>query len=353
MTLHNKESNFKTYPIYIVSKFTALLALGGHFLFLIIFILLEINALVYVNICSCLIFLSAVILNKYRRHKTILAITITEIITHSYIATSILGWSSGFHIYIMCLIPLIFFYRFFKVFWKNLLIVIIFGLYVLLKYISGFKGYDYSIPIEIIDLLELMNFLIAFIVFAILSASYSVAAMYLENQLREKNIELDASSRVDHLTGLSNRRDILDKIKIERAKMIRNDIKCCFVLSDIDYFKRINDSYGHDFGDFVLREISRLIQESLRSQDYICRWGGEEFLLVLPDTDISGSIVVAEKIRKVVSEYQFSCNSVNISVTMTFGISEYNHKNDVDESIKIADRLLYTGKENGRNCVVT
>ena len=210
---------------------------------------------------------------------------------------------------------------------------------------------SYSIGVNFQNGFELMNYITAFLVFVVLSATYALAAMSLEKKLREKNIELEAISRIDPLTGLSNRRDILDKIVLERGKIARCPSPCCIILSDIDFFKKINDSYGHDFGDFVLEELSRLFKSSLRIQDHVCRWGGEEFLLVLPDTETSGAVIVAEKIRSLVSGHTFTLNSISISLTMTFGVAEYDPKIEIEESIKRADQLLYQGKNKGRNRV--
>jgi len=351
MKNHQYVDEFSTYPIYLVSHYTALIALAGHLLFLILFSVLKIEPLIYINIFSCTIFVTAIFLNRLHFHKAILAMTMGEITLHAYAATFILGWSSGFHIYILTLIPLIFFYRFLRVSIRIILLLLLLSAYIGLN--LGTRSLlilDAPYPGNI-QTFELMNFTVAFLVFIILSASYSIAAMHLEQQLREKNQELEATSRIDPLTDLSNRRDILDKIEYERGKMLRNKINCCFILCDIDYFKKLNDTYGHDFGDFVLVEISRLFKKSLRSQDHICRWGGEEFLLVLPGIDITAGEVVAEKVRKIIREHSFNFQSVSEFVTLTFGVTQFDPEKNVDESIKIADQLLYQGKRNGRDRV--
>jgi diguanylate cyclase (GGDEF)-like protein len=173
--------------------------------------------------------------------------------------------------------------------------------------------------------------------------------MQMEAELRSKNKELETVSRIDPLTGLSNRRDMLEKINYEREKILRSKKPCCFILSDIDNFKKVNDTYGHDFGDYVLTQVGGILKDGVRNQDHVCRWGGEEFLLVLPETDMTGGVVVSQKIQKVLREYQLVLGSVEAKVSLTFGVTLYDPFNEVDETVKRADELLYIGKKNGKD----
>ncbi|GAB1484142.1 hypothetical protein MASR2M78_29590 [Treponema sp.] len=144
----------------------------------------------------------------------------------------------------------------------------------------------------------------------------------------------------------------MDKILIEKARISRNATSCCFILADIDHFKKINDQYGHDFGDCVLKQLSDILRGSLRSQDYVCRWGGEEFLMVLPDTNIAGATVAAEKLRQKVENSPFSLEKAQIKVTLTMGIALYDSLEDVTVSVHHVDTLSFTGeRKNGRNRV--
>ncbi len=343
--------DYDSYPIYVVSRYTAILAFLGHSLFLTIFIIFKIKPLIYVNIVSCFIFIVAYFLNRFRFHRLILNLTLVEIISHAFYATYYLGWNSGFYIYILCLLPLIFNYRILLPYWRNLLLVCLIACIIILNLKSRTWPEMHLLSSVIISNLQLMNLIIAFSVFFLLSAAYSVSAMDLEFQLRLKNEALDSSSRLDPLTSLSNRRDILEKIDFEKEKMIRNSIQCCFLLADIDYFKRVNDRFGHDFGDYILKQISDLFVETLRKQDHVCRWGGEEFLIVLPDTGLMGAKETAEKIRKLIEQRPFNFKDITTHITITFGVTLYDPLQDVDVSIKKADELLYIGKKKGRNRV--
>jgi len=181
----------------------------------------------------------------------------------------------------------------------------------------------------------------------------------ISEELKEKNkelektyLQLDHLARTDPLTNLSNRRDMLEKLEYEKHRSQRSNTHFVLIMADIDDFKYINDNYGHDAGDFVLVKLSGLMRKIIRKQDIIARWGGEEFLLFLPDTDIFGGKILAEKVRKLVSETKFEFKGKKLPVSLTFGVSEYKPKLSLDECITKADKALYEGKRKGKNCVV-
>ncbi len=171
-------------------------------------------------------------------------------------------------------------------------------------------------------------------------------------ELTEAYLKLDLLARTDPLTRLSNRRDILDKIKYEALKFERSGEKFVLVISDIDNFKTFNDSYGHDCGDFVLVNLANLMRSVLRKQDCIGRWGGEEFIFLMPKTDLEGGSMVAEKIRKKIENETFYYRDIKLNITMTFGVNVYDALMDIDYCINKADEALYQGKSKGKNCVV-
>ena len=166
------------------------------------------------------------------------------------------------------------------------------------------------------------------------------------------NKKLDELSRIDPLTKLSNRRDILEKIEYEVIRAKRNKKPISFLLCDLDHFKKINDKYGHDCGDEVLKKVAETFTSTLRQQDLISRWGGEEFLIVLLETDRKNSYDVAEKVRKNIENLKIKCLDKAIKITITIGISEYEEDTNIDDIIKRADMALYIGKSRSRNCSV-
>ncbi len=166
--------------------------------------------------------------------------------------------------------------------------------------------------------------------------------------------KLDSLSRIDPLTKLSNRRDILEKMEYEQAKYERFGKDFSIILGDIDYFKKINDQLGHDVGDCVLKEVADILKSSIRKVDFAARWGGEEFLVVLTETNLSGAARVAEKIKNTIEKQKYEFDKNPAQVTMSFGVAcHVGKEGKIDELIKTADKLLYKAKEEGRNQVKT
>jgi diguanylate cyclase (GGDEF)-like protein len=170
--------------------------------------------------------------------------------------------------------------------------------------------------------------------------------------LEESNKSLEQISRTDPLTGIANRRDILERIELERVRSDRTGRPFCFIIMDIDKFKSFNDTYGHDCGDFVLKTVAQEISGCLRQCDYVARWGGEEFLVVLPETSLEYAIIVGERIRKRIAETIFAYQEKSLHVTITLGLAEFETAVSPEDSIAKADQALYHGKNSGRNCLV-
>ncbi len=165
-----------------------------------------------------------------------------------------------------------------------------------------------------------------------------------------KKLELLATR--DSLTGLSNRRDFLEKAGMEQKRFKRTERPFAIIMLDIDHFKNVNDTYGHECGDKVLVGVSRGLEKALRAQDVVARWGGEEFVCLLPETEIDGVRTVAEKIRTIVEAHVHDCMDVPVSVTVTLGACIHDGPGAIEDSIHRADDALYKGKEQGRNQVV-
>ena len=188
--------------------------------------------------------------------------------------------------------------------------------------------------------------------------------MYTEVELRRVNdllliqleenknlqIELREQALHDPLTGLYNRRYLREAIELEVKKAQQDQSPLSVIVSDIDHFKSINDLYGHQVGDRFLVEIANLMKSHARSTDFVCRYGGEEFLIVMPKTPAIAAIKRAEEILQKCTDTIVAHEGKNLQVAMSIGVATYpDHGQEAEELIIKADKALYVSKQNGRN----
>lgn len=171
-------------------------------------------------------------------------------------------------------------------------------------------------------------------------------------QLKQANKELMALAEVDQLTNALNRHGLQQYLQVAFERYRRNNELFSIVLLDYDHFKEINDTYGHDVGDIVLVTGASLIQDSIREQDRLARWGGEEFLILLPDTNLGGAHAIADKLKKVIEKHTIG-QPEGFQVTVTGGLAEVQVGDTFQCLFKRADAALYKGKKAGRNCVTS
>ena len=178
----------------------------------------------------------------------------------------------------------------------------------------------------------------------------------LEDKVTKRTEELERSyeklklaSQTDPLTNLLNRRTCEEKFKYEIDRYQRTKVPFSIILGDIDHFKNINDTYGHNVGDYVLVEVAKILSQTSRKTDINFRWGGEEFLILLPDTELEGGIIVGEKIREKIEAFEFEYEGEQLCVTISLGVSEYEEEQFMEDCLKVADERLYDAKKAGRN----
>lgn len=164
----------------------------------------------------------------------------------------------------------------------------------------------------------------------------------------KNNKRLNYLAKRDRLTGVYNRHKIEEVLNLELNRANRYDLKFSILILDIDYFKEVNDTYGHNKGDQVLKKMCNLIEKNIRDADTLGRWGGEEFIIIAPETNIEKSFKLANKLRKIISQYNFIKDK---KVTVSIGLAEYENNYSIDEIISRADQALYKAKNNGRNRV--
>ena len=175
-----------------------------------------------------------------------------------------------------------------------------------------------------------------------------------ERELIEANERLRHMSQTDGLTGIDNRRHLEERLSemFEHSKRLSEPFSC--VMCDLDRFKSVNDTYGHAAGDAVLKDFARILTEAAREIDRVGRYGGEEFMLLLPGTVLDAGVTFAERVRKQVEAHTFTFDGKTIRRTASFGVSAWPHPRimDCDSLMRAADDALYVAKETGRNRVV-
>jgi len=170
-----------------------------------------------------------------------------------------------------------------------------------------------------------------------------------EQKKREETLKYVANH--DLLSGMYNRRYFLERLEqeVQRARRFKHQLS--IMMLDVDFFKAVNDSYGHAAGDVVLKDISQQLRNAIRSIDIAARWGGEEFIILLPETDAEGEMVIADKVRKSIADSPIAFADQHINVTISIGITSILDNDTVNDFINRADKALYHVKEDGRNGV--
>ena len=177
---------------------------------------------------------------------------------------------------------------------------------------------------------------------------------FLLDELREKNTLLERLAVTDELTGLNNRRHFFETVKEQMALGLRHNFKIACLLMDIDHFKKINDTHGHIAGDDVLRKVGSLLNSCKREGELLARFGGEEFIMCLFNTDSASVLRAAERFRQLIKSFEFSSNNhPKLHVTVSIGVAIYPQAAiiTIDELIKAADNALYRSKVEGRDRV--
>lgn len=167
-------------------------------------------------------------------------------------------------------------------------------------------------------------------------------------QRKRAEAEIHLLATTDNLTGVINRREFTRVVEQEVARADRYRVPMSLVMYDLDWFKRVNDVFGHGAGDYVLQEVTRVVKEHIRATDVLARWGGEEFMVLMPQSGLQAAAVAAEKLRRAIAEHEF--DQVG-KLTASFGVAMFESGDDLNSLLKRVDDALYRAKENGRDRV--
>lgn len=325
-----------------------------HISFLVMFALLKVNIMVYMNIVSVITYLSLfVMLNK---NTTLYLILVNiEIVIHMTLATFCVGWDYGFQFYCLANVPIAFYndYLSQRSSGKRTYPVI-FSMVIMVIFITV-----RMITLEIPPIYPLEHKTICSIIF---SANIIVIFMFLivymtvyENLTLDIESKLKYNAEYDELTGLANRHRTNEMFKQILGKASKGKVQLAVAILDIDNFKKVNDRYGHDTGDKALQTLADILRSVESRNDFACRWGGEEFLIVGTDEDCFARISdKAEEVRTKLMNCDVPVDDENaIRISISAGVTFYNGGENIEHTIARADKFLYEAKSSGKNKVIT
>lgn len=330
-----------------------------HFIACAIFAFIPLLILALINGCLGVFFVTIVRnLVKQHKYKTALYLSLLEVLVISFFETFSLGLESGFILYSLSMISAIFYFTFvMDDFKKNEIIPLIFSLFCVANYCVSYVLMQIMEPVYIIEkshwthILHLFNALVTFAVLLLFSFLFIWEIKASQGRLASQNEQLHEMAHKDPLTRLMNRRYMNQILQQKMEQLRQTGKRFSLILGDIDDFKKVNDTYGHDAGDYVLVTVSEIINNSVRESDAVCRWGGEEILILVHDP-LNSAANAAERIRKNIAEHPFNYEGQDIKVTMTFGVCESIPGYRIEDLVQQADEHLYTGKKSGKNIVV-
>lgn len=309
---------------------------------LLMFLAFGAPSLAAISVVSVLMYGASYALLSRRQNQAAVLLIWLEVGGHAALGSVLLGWDSGYHYYLLLFIPAL------VVGTPARLAMPLTGLLILL-YGGLFAACDMlgpqlPLPKQQLQITQWVNIALSFAMF------YGVAAFYRSAVLRAERRLLHMAT-VDPLTGLANRAQFHVRAAAELSRSRAQRQPAALLLADVDFFKRINDQYGHDAGDKVLLRLAELMRRQLGDQDILARWGGEEFLALLPQRDAQQAWGVAERLREAVASVQIDAGGRLVSVTMSFGLAEVGEDGDLQQATLRADRALYRSKDDGRNRV--
>lgn len=338
---------------FVASQQVFLAGLVMHVVFLWLFIWLGITELFLFNFVSIAVFSLSLQRNLKGKHNQALWPAYMEANIHALLAVFLLGWDSGFFYYLLAIGPMLFFNTLLTLSRKLLLaslpVVLMASLFLYMLEHPAL----YDLPRAQLNGMYIGNMLATFGLLAYLAHFFAQGADESEARLRTLKTKFEELAIRDPLTQLLNRRAITQEIDTEISRFSRLATPFVIAIGDIDGFKSYNDRFGHRCGDLILQHLASMMPKHTRAYDRISRWGGEEFLIVLPNCRLHDAYRVVEGLRKNISARKFIYENMEIDITLTFGLCEYRKGMSAEYCINRADKALYRGKHTGKNRVMT
>ncbi len=346
---YNNRRDRKYRPV--ISLF--LFALVGTLSYSITYLVMELYVLSAVIFTAFILFIIAIYLFSINKQMLAMLITLVNLTFFVTLSVMYLGIRSNSHFLLFTAIVLFASAEAMKSRVKYIVGFICIVEYILLAHYFGDAQPLAEVPKQFLSAISHLNIIISFGAIIYTTTAYKKSVVENEKILKELNDKNEYMANFDELTGLPNRRYLY--AKLDELMVVAADYEQTFVIGilDIDDFKDINDTYGHLCGDLALKSIAKATGKALRKHDVIGRWGGEEFLVILPDTDMENARQIMERVRQMIATTIVECTDSEQPVTVTVGCAQYRQAVTLDELIRNADALLYKGKNAGKNVVVT
>lgn len=325
-------------------KGTSVVAGLTHLAFLSLFLWADVPALAAVNVGSVLCYVWMFMLATRGAIERAYALAVLEVLGHAILAVTVIGWESGFHYYILLVIPVAVISSIRPASLKAVMVMAVMMTYLILDIALRHRQPASALPEGVVDGLHYFNVVGAMVILIFL-------ASYYYHLINRATASLKDMALTDSLTRLHNRRALVEVIRREESRHGRHQHPLSFVLMDLDHFKSVNDTLGHDTGDLVLQAVGEALRQGTRDVDFVGRWGGEEFLAVLPDTTVDGAALVAERLRSRIADLSVPGPRGPLNISVTIGVSQLQAKEPAEHAISRADVALYEGKRQGRNRV--
>ena len=343
-------------------KYRLMFAAGGlvHACYIVMFLQLRILPLVIVNVCSVLIYALGSLLSVNKKtglmkHGWMVAFY-AEITIHTLLCMLLIGADTNFYLYSLAIMPVAVYVLFLScsmdVFLRSMVAFTIASVFTL--FIGFYADRSslilpyYPLTYDEIEMFRVFNIICAGVILLMFSFLFAVEIHVLLERLEDSNRQLEYTATHDTLTGLLNRR----KLKPLAEKIADSGDDYCVALGDIDDFKKVNDTYGHDAGDLALKTVSAIIREGVADGDIACRWGGEEILLILRGSREECLARLCSIREKIIAE-DLTHEGDSFRVKMTFGFVDRSEASDIEKQVSLADKRLYVGKTSGKNVIIS
>lgn len=310
--------------------------------YILLFLWLGSWPLALVNVAGIAMYLGAYLAVEQRRNATALMLIWAEVVAHSALGSLLIGWDSGFHYYLLLFIPAIVVANTRGLAWPlvGALLAYYLGLGLLCKRFGPLA----PLPAESVQIVNWVHICIVFALSAALADFYRRTILSAESRLRRQATR-------DALTGLCNRRHFATQAALALERSAVEGAPVAVLLCDVDHFKQVNDTHGHAVGDEVLVAVARVLAAHMGDDDVLARWGGEEFMALMPGCPPDTALATAESIRAAVAAAPLPVGARHVRLTLSLGVAQVQDAADLDAAMARADAALYRSKDRGRNCV--